>query len=88
MAAWGMATAKAKLGEVVHEAETAGPQLLTRSGRKVAMVVSIKEWQRLNETEALPAEEETMADFFMRSPLRNSGVKISRLKMKLRKLDL
>lgn len=88
MAAWGMATAKSKLSEVVHEAETTGPQTLTRSGRQVAVVVSMKQWKQMQKaTPAAPALE-SMADFLLRSPLRGSELKIERPKWKLRDLEL
>jgi hypothetical protein len=33
-------------------------------------------------------KKETLAEFFARSPLRGSGLKITRLKGRLRKIDL
>jgi len=43
---WTIAEAKAKLGEVIDRAQSAGPQTITRNGRKVVIVVAAEEWER------------------------------------------
>ena len=83
MATWGIARAKAQLSDVVYEAEKTGPQTLTRSGRDVAVVVSMDEWRRLGgaKPKEAPAEAkpgQSMADFLMNSPLH--GLKIPKLR--------
>ena len=88
MGAWGIANAKAQLSQIIHEAETEGPQTLERNGRRVAVVLSVKEWDRYLLEKESSEKEESMADFFMRSPLRNSGLEIKRSKWKPRELDL
>ena len=88
MATWGMAKAKAQLSEVVYEAEKTGPQTLSRSGREVAVVISMKEWEELRKPDVKIVPGESMADFFMNSPLRGSGLKIPKLNWKMRKIDL
>ena len=85
MATWGIAKAKAQLSDVVYQAEKTGPQTLTRSGRDVAVVVSVDEWKRLrNRVEAPPAGKpgESMADFLRNSPLH--GLEISKIRSKVR----
>ncbi len=69
MAAWGIAQAKAQLSEVVHQAEQGSPPTISRSGREVAVLISIEDWKRWNE-EGTPAPKEVqdMADFIMNSP--------------------
>ena len=81
-ATWNVAEAKAKFSEVISRAESKGPQIVTRHGRKVAVIVSAEEWERDK------VRKGTLADFFARSPLRGSGIKIERLKGLLREVDL
>jgi prevent-host-death family protein len=58
-----IATAKARLAEVVKDAQQSGPQEITVHGRPVAVVLSRADYDRLMETgESLPA-------FMRRSPL-------------------
>ena len=79
---WSVADAKARFSDLIHQAETDGPQTITRKGRAAAVVVSVEEWSRRNRRSG------TLADFFAASPLRGSGVKIRRLKGGLRKVNL
>jgi prevent-host-death family protein len=78
---WTVAEAKAKLSEVIENARAHGPQTITRSGRKAAVVVSAEEWERKTKRVG------TLADFFARSPLRESGVQVKRSKDRLRSND-
>ncbi len=59
-----------------------GPQTITRRGRNAAVVVSAEEWERKTKRRG------NLVEFFARSPLRRSGVKIERIKGGLRKVDL
>lgn len=82
MDGWSVAAAKAKLSEVMDRARSEGPQLITRNGRKAAMVVSVEEWERKTKREG------SLVDFFARSPLRGAKLKIERIKGGVRPLDL
>ena len=62
--AWTVATAKARLSEVIDRARTHGPQMITRNGRPAVVVVDVEEWERRAQRAG------TLADFFARSPLR------------------
>jgi prevent-host-death family protein len=75
---WTVAQAKAKLSEVIESAHTQGPQIITRNGRRTAVVVDAEEWERKTRRSG------TLADFFKASPLRGSGLKIRRSKDRLR----
>ncbi len=44
---WQLQTAKQKFSELVDRALSEGPQIVTRRGREVIVVVSIDEYQRL-----------------------------------------
>lgn len=84
MGNWGLARAKAQFSEVVHCAESDGPQLITRSGRDVAVVVSLAEWNKIKEA-AKP--KEGLGTFLMNSPLRGSGIKFERMSGKARAVE-
>ena len=71
MAKWAVAEAKAKFSEVVDLAQKKGPQEITKNGRPVAVVISMDEWRSL-------------AEALLNSPLRGSGLKITRSKWKAR----
>jgi prevent-host-death family protein len=79
---WTVAEAKAKLSEVIDRAESVGPQTITRNGRKTAVVVAAKEWERKTKRRG------NLAEFFAASPLRGAKLKIKRLSGRLRKVDL
>ena len=79
---WSVASAKARLSEVIERASAQGPQIITRRGRKAAVLVSVAEWERKTQRRG------NLAEFFAASPLRGSGIKIERLKGDLRKVEL
>jgi prevent-host-death family protein len=77
---WPLAEAKAKLSEIIERAEHSGPQLITRHGREVAVVTSSKR-------PAKDAGHVPLGTFLLNSPLRNSGVRIERLRGGFRRVD-
>lgn len=79
---WTVAEAKAKLSKVIHRAEEDGPQIITRNGTKTVVIVSVEEWDRKTKRTG------NLADFLESSPLRGSDLKVSRLKDRLRNVDL
>jgi prevent-host-death family protein len=79
---WSVANAKARLSEVIDLALTHGPQEITRRGREAVMVVSAEEWKRRT------GRKGSFVDFLNASPLRNSGLRITRLRGRPRKVDL
>ncbi len=48
MATWQLQQAKAQLSEVINQAQTQGPQFITRHGDDRAVLLSIGEYARLN----------------------------------------
>jgi prevent-host-death family protein len=60
---WQIQEAKNKLSEVVEEAIESGPQILTRRGIEVAVVISLPEYLELKKKQ-IP-----LSEFFRRSPL-------------------
>lgn len=79
---WTVAEAKARFSELLQRAEAEGPQRITRHGRTTAVVVSPSEWEKKS------VRKENLAEFLMNSPLRNSGLQVKRLRMKMRKVEL
>jgi prevent-host-death family protein len=79
---WTVAEAKAKLSEVIDQALSQGPQIVTRSGRKAVVIVAVEEWDRKTRRKG------NLAEFFAASPLGESGLKVRRSKDGLRSTDL
>ena len=79
---WTVAEAKAKFSEIISKATSEGPQTITRRGRTTAVVVAAEEWERKTKRVG------NLAEFFAQSPLRESGLKIRRLKQRPRKINL
>ena len=82
MASWTVASAKAKLSELIDRAQGDGPQTITRHGRPAVVVVDADEWERKTKRVG------TIVDFLNASPLRGSGLRIVRKKDRPRKIDL
>jgi antitoxin Phd len=49
--AWQLQTAKQKFSELIERALSDGPQVVTRRGREVAVVLAIEDYRRLREGE-------------------------------------
>lgn len=60
---WQIQEAKNKLSELVKEAQDSGPQIITRHGEEVAVVLSMEDYSRL----AKPPTN--LLEFFQSSPL-------------------
>ena len=72
MEPWQLQEAKNKFSEVVEKALKVGPQIVTRRGVETVVVMSVEQYRRLTRPES------DIADFFMKSPLRGSGLEIER----------
>lgn len=70
--AWSVAEAKSHLSELLQEVVSEGPQVITRRGNEVAVVVSLDEWRRKSRRTG------SLADFFAGSPLAGSGLEVTR----------
>ena len=70
-ATWTVAGAKAKLSEVIQQAQTA-PQTITHNGKPSVVVVAAEEWERKTRRKG------TLAQFLMESPLRGSELDLER----------
>ena len=81
---WTVAEAKAKLSEVIEKARHQRPQAITRNGKSAVVVVDAAQWERILRRE----QRGSFADFLLSSPLRGSGLEVSRLKGGIREIDL
>jgi prevent-host-death family protein len=70
-ATWTVANAKAKLSEVIQQAQMA-PQTITRNGKPSVVVVSAEEWERKT------MRKGSLAQFLMESPLRGTELDLER----------
>ncbi|MFE7718346.1 type II toxin-antitoxin system Phd/YefM family antitoxin [Nocardia rhizosphaerihabitans] len=61
--AWPLADAKARFSELIDTVEREGPQVISRHGREVAVIVPVEQWRRAT------ARTGTLAEFFAASPL-------------------
>ena len=66
--------AKNKLSEVIASAERGEPQIITKNGRKSAVVISYQEFERLT------AKKESLSEFLLNSPLRGADIDFTRSK--------
>lgn len=66
MQTWQMQEAKARMSELVKQAQSQGPQAITMHGRPVAVVVSRETYDRLSQT------GDSLVAFMRRSPLYGS----------------
>jgi antitoxin Phd len=83
MAAWQLQEAKNKLSELIERALAEGPQVITRHGEEVVIVIPAMKYRKMM------APKQKLGDFLLASPLRNSKLEISRDRtMATREIDL
>lgn len=70
---WQLQEAKNKFSEVVDEAQEHGPQIITRRGEEVAVVISYAEYSQLRRKKPQP-----LSEFFRQSPLYGVELDLSR----------
>ena len=63
--AWQLQEAKQKFSELVRRAEKEGPQVVTRHGEEVVVVVPAEEWRRMSER---GEEKMDFKEFLMSAP--------------------
>lgn len=78
---WTVADAKARFSEVLEKARTEGPQVITRNGKKAAVVVGIDEWEKKTKRQG------TLAEFFHNSPWRGADIDLERSPEKMREIE-
>ncbi|MCF4121450.1 type II toxin-antitoxin system Phd/YefM family antitoxin [Antribacter sp. KLBMP9083] len=81
MTAWQVQEAKQRFSEVLREATTDGPQIITRHGEEVAVVLSIDSYHQL----ASPRVE--LADYLLHGPV-TQHLEIERDRTPMREAEL
>lgn len=79
---WQIQEAKQRLSEVIRLAGTEGPQQLTFRGKPNAWIISDKDYHKLQ------SRQESLVDFFQRSPHRDLEIPYERKKDLPRKIKL
>jgi prevent-host-death family protein len=82
MTSWKVAEAKARFSELIERALQEGAQEITRHGKRAVVVVSAKEWDRRAKRKG------SLVEFLEKSPLRDSGLEIERLRDGPRDVEL
>ena len=75
---WQLQEARNKLSEVVEEALSQGPQIITRRGVEVVIVIAYEEFQKMT------ASEQALSEFFRNSPLAGQELDLTRDKSAIR----
>ncbi|WP_166352353.1 type II toxin-antitoxin system prevent-host-death family antitoxin [Phytoactinopolyspora limicola] len=79
---WTVAEAKSRFSELVHRASRDGPQVVTRRGEEVVVVVATDEWHRKS------TRKGSLAEFFANSPMAGLDVDVERIEIDMREADL
>jgi antitoxin Phd len=74
---WQLQQAREQLGKVLEDAQQ-GPQVITRRGTEVAVVLSISEYQKLL------SSREKLSEFFRNSPMADEELDFTRDKSPIR----
>jgi len=72
ISSWQLQEAKNKLSKLVDEAMKTGPQIITRRGIEVVIVLSVEEYRQLT------ASKEKLSVFFRQSPLVDVDLDLKR----------
>ncbi|MEU2251989.1 type II toxin-antitoxin system Phd/YefM family antitoxin [Nocardia xishanensis] len=80
--AWPLADAKARFSELIDTVEREGPQVISKHGREVAVLVPIEEWRRK------VGRSGSFAQFMAESPLREADLTIERVSAEARDVEL
>jgi len=80
---WQLQEAKNRFSEVVNDALQEGPQTVTRHGEETVVVLSMKDYRKLQGKPKVP-----LADFLLASPLRGSDLNVKRNKSLPRDISL
>ena len=79
---WQLQEAKNRLSQVVRDAKTRGPQVITVRGEEAAVVLSPDDYRRISRTEG------TLVAFFQRSPWADVELDLRRPRDAGREIEL
>lgn len=69
---WQLQEAKSKFSQVVNRALQEGPQIVTRHGEEVVVVLAVDEYRKLT------GSRPTLLELLLNSPLADSGIELTR----------
>ncbi|MCB0023753.1 MAG: type II toxin-antitoxin system Phd/YefM family antitoxin [Caldilinea sp.] len=72
MLSWQVQEAKNKFSEVIERASHGDPQVITKHGTEVAVVISIDQFK------SLKARSQSLVEFLLESPLSGSEIEVTR----------
>lgn len=72
MLTWQVQEAKNKFSEVIERASHGDPQVITKHGAEVAVVISIEQYK------SMQARSRSLVEFLLDSPLSGSGIEVMR----------
>ena len=75
---WQLQEAKSKLSELVNKALREGPQIITRHGDEVAVIISYEDYNRLRKRKT------SLVEFLRASPLASAELDLERDQSALR----
>jgi antitoxin Phd len=75
---WQLQEAKQKLSKVVDAALNQGPQIITRHGKEVVIVIGYERFRKMT------APNQKLSDFFLNSPLVDEELDLTRDKSAIR----
>jgi antitoxin Phd len=75
---WQLQEAKQKLSKVVDAALNQGPQIITRHGKEVVIVIGYERFRKMT------APDQKLSDFFLSSPLVDEELDLTRDKSAIR----
>ncbi len=78
---WQLQEAKNRLSAVIEEALNHGPQIITRRGVDIAVVLSINEFIKMTKP------KQNLVDFFKSSPLHGIEIDVTRSKDTSREVE-
>ncbi len=79
---WQLQEAKNRFSEVVNKALAEGPQIVTRHGEEIVVILSKADYNRLRKSQT------SLLDFFRQSPLVGVELDLERDQSLPRKVDL
>ena len=82
MSTWQVQEAKARFSELMRGADEAGPQTITVRGRRTAVLLSAKDYDRLS------GRKPSLAAFMRASPLAGIDLTVGRDRSPARDIDL
>ena len=72
---WQLQDAKARFSEVFRLARSRGPQRITKHGKEAVVVIPTEEYEQLLRGARQPRR---LVEFFAKSPLAGSGIRLDR----------